>query len=136
MKRKSKPVKQVFRPMPDAVKSAVAAMGVCLGVVCLVTSAAAEPTFAGAWSADVKNCRVPQEMENAPMLISPKGYDQPEVHCTFLNLVKSGRTYQAATRCSVQGDSQTGTIRIVMANRTVMNMSLDGGAAIKMHRCR
>jgi len=122
--------------MPDAVKSVVTALSLCLAAMCLVTPATAEPTFAGAWSADVKNCRVPQEMENAPMLISPKGYDQHEAHCTFLNLVKSGRNYQAATKCSVQGDSQTGTITMVMQDRNTMSLSLDGGPLAKMRRCR
>lgn len=97
---------------------------------------AAEPTFVGAWASDTKDCRVPQERENAPFLVSPKGYDRHETHCTFENLMKKGRTYTADTKCSVEGDMQKSSTVIVVKDRTTISLSVDGRPSIELKRCR
>ncbi len=99
--------------------------------------ATAEPSFAGAWAGDKKKCRVSQEVEDAPILLTPKGYDQYETHCTFKTLMKKGRTYTADASCSIQGDIQPAQfVMFVARGGKSMTLSNDGGPGRRLQRCR
>lgn len=73
---------------------------------------AGTPAFAGTWGKDAAECKVPQDQQGAPMMISAKGYDQHEAHCTFASIGRKGRVWKIDARCSVEGDKQKDTFTL------------------------
>lgn len=57
---------------------------VTLAVALLIAPArAADPAFVGTWGIDDAQCKIPQDKQGAPMVITKNGYDQHEAHCAF-----------------------------------------------------
>ena len=79
----------------------------CAAMIAVAIPAhAADPAYVGTWGTDAAQCKVPQEQEGAPMIITAMGYDQHEAHCTFGSVMKKGSAWKARANCSVEGDSQ------------------------------
>ena len=75
-------------------------------IVLAIPAHAAGPAYVGTWGNDTAQCKVPQEQEGAPLIITAKGYDQHEAHCTFTSVKKKGSAWKVRANCSVEGDSQ------------------------------
>lgn len=91
-----------------------------------VASARAAEGFAGTWAADLANCKTPQSRKDAPLIITPKGYDQHEAHCTFQNLKSvGGGEWKGAAECSVEGDRQTFAVDLIVSGNT-LTLTEDG----------
>ena len=83
--------------------------------------------FAGTWAADLANCKTPQSRQDAPLILSAKGYDQHETHCKFSGLKPAGAgEWTAAAQCSVEGDTQSFDVRLTVSGQT-LTLSEDGG---------
>lgn len=80
---------------------------------------AAEPSFAGTWAEDLTTCKLPQEDQNAPMILSKSGYDQHEAHCKFKKLEGKGGEWKADADCSVEGDSQSTSFTFSVSGDTL-----------------
>lgn len=105
-----------------------------IGIAALVATAVAahagQPAYVGKWGKDADQCKSGQEISNAPMLIRKGGYDSHEVHCTFTSIKRSGTTWNMKTKCSVEGDQQTGTLTLSVKGKT---LTVDG--RWKLKRC-
>ena len=101
--------------------STFAASLIALGMLAATASAAGKDfAFAGTWAANPAHCKNAQDVMDAPMLLTSKGYDQHEAHCTFSN-VKAGKAdWTAKATCSVEGDSQTMDIRLKLRGRQLL----------------
>jgi hypothetical protein len=94
---------------------------------------AAQPAYVGTWGKTAAQCKVPQELANAPMILKAKGYDQHEAHCTFTSVKKSAQVWKVAAACSVQGDKQKDAFTLkVASNKLTMSR---GKAASTFVRC-
>jgi hypothetical protein len=91
---------------------------------------AGQPAYVGKWGKDAAHCKSGQEIMNAPMLISKNGYDSHEVHCKFTSTKKSGSTWTMKTKCSVEGDQQTGSLKLAIKGNSLI---VDGSH--KLQRC-
>ncbi|MBL8564498.1 MAG: hypothetical protein JNM89_02135 [Hyphomicrobiaceae bacterium] len=44
---------------------------------------AAEPAYVGVWSKRMEHCSTKQDKPGAPMVVTEKGFDQHDLHCSF-----------------------------------------------------
>lgn len=101
-------------------------LGLAIAIAAHGTASAAEE-FAGTWAADLANCKTPQSRQDAPLILSAKGYDQHETHCKFSGLKPAGAgEWTAAAQCSVEGDTQSFDVRLTVSGQT-LTLSEDGG---------
>jgi hypothetical protein len=96
------------------------AMLITVALVASAPAIAADPAYVGTWSRNAAQCKVPQERENAPMIVRAKGYDQYEAHCTFTSVKKSALGWKVAANCSVQGDKQKDAFTLNVAAGKLM----------------
>jgi hypothetical protein len=90
--------------------------------------------YAGTWAADLANCKTPQESTDAPLVLSSKGYDQHEAHCTFSGLKPSGAgDWSGKAACSVEGDSQSFHVKLTVSGDTLT--LTESGASRDLLRC-
>ena len=94
----------------------------------------AATSFAGTWGVDQAQCKIPQEMAEAPIVLTEKGYDQHEAHCTFSKVTSTGPgAWKAEGACTVEGNEQTTTMELVMKGDT---LTIDPGPNAKpLVRC-
>jgi len=113
-------------------------MNVAAAVVSLAFTIASGPAhaadYAGTWAADLAKCKSPQESADAPLVLSPKGYDQHEAHCTFSGLKLSGAgEWAGKAACSVEGDSQSFDVKLTVSGDTLT--LTEDGASRDLLRC-
>lgn len=95
---------------------------------------AAEPAYVGTWGVDAAQCRKPQDVQGAPMIVRRDGYDQHEAHCAFTSVKNAGSGWSVVAACSVEGDKQRHTFKLAVAGgRLVMD---EGGSVSRFIRCR
>jgi hypothetical protein len=70
------------------------------------TAAVGEPAYIGTWAEDSAQCSKPQDVQDAPMVISKDRFDQHEAHCEFTSISGNGNEWKVASKCSVEGDEQ------------------------------
>lgn len=109
----------------------------CLAAVGLALAASAvgaAPVYVGKWAADPAHCMRDQSSENAPLVMTAKGYDQHEAHCTFSSVIATARdTWRVKGACSVEGDKQPLSMTLsVKGNKLTMR---DTGIR-RLHRCQ
>lgn len=96
-------------------------VGGILGVVAVASpSWAAEPAYVGTWGIDAAQCKVAQEQQGAPMIVSAHGFDQHEAHCTFTSVKQTGASWSIKAACSVEGDMQTDSFRLTRKGETLV----------------
>ena len=84
---------------------------------------AAKLNYAGTWAANPAQCKVPQERQGAPMILTAKGYDQHEAHCNFASVKKVWRGWRMAANCCVEGNQQRGTLNVKVSGDTLVMTS-------------
>ncbi len=106
---------------------------ICNSVVTLAATASFAATcqageFAGKWAADLENCKLRQDSADAPVVMSAKGYDQHEAHCTFNGLASAGENeWSGKAACSVEGDQQSIVIELTLSGDT-LTLTEDGNS--------
>ncbi|MGZ8408964.1 MAG: hypothetical protein ACXWVS_03400 [Hyphomicrobium sp.] len=113
-------------------------MHVAAAMVSLAYAGASGPAhaadYAGTWAADLANCKTPQDSTEAPLVLSSKGYDQHEAHCTFSGLKPSGAgEWDGKAACSVEGDSQSFDVKLTVSGDTLT--LTEDGASRDLLRC-
>lgn len=88
-------------------------------LVALSASASADPAYVGTWAADLAQCSIGQDKEEAPLVLKPKGYDQYETHCTFKSVDAKADQWKVAADCSVQGDAQAFNMTLTVSGDTL-----------------
>lgn len=89
------------------------AMTLPLAVTALAISAAAafaegaaEPTYIGTWASDLAQCKVAQDRQEAPLVLSKDGYDQYETHCKFTSVDSASDQWKVKSDCTVEGSAE------------------------------
>lgn len=110
------------------------AVSIGLAAVIAASPVRAGSDYSGRWAADLANCRTPQERADAPLILSPKGYDQHESHCKFKSVKESGAgEWVADAECSVEGDSLPMTLDLTVSGDTLTIK--DSAGARDLLRC-
>ncbi len=113
--------------------SRIAAALAALTLVFAALPAAAEG-YAGTWAADLSTCKAGQDTQDAPLVLSAKGYDQHEAHCAFKGLKSSGPgEWSGKADCSVEGDTQSFDVKLTVSGDTLT--LTEDGAARDLLRC-
>ncbi|OYW54631.1 MAG: hypothetical protein B7Y80_06215 [Hyphomicrobium sp. 32-62-53] len=90
--------------------------------------------FAGTWAADLAQCKTGQDSQDAPLVLTAKGYDQHEAHCTFDGLKSSGAgEWSGKAACSIEGDQQSIDVTLTVSGDTLT--LTEDGAARDLLRC-
>ncbi len=113
----------------------IALVGMAGLTVSVATAAAKAPAYVGKWGANAKQCMMPQDTLDAPLIIAAKGYDQFETHCDFSNIKKTGMTWKLKASCSVEGDIQTQPLSLKVSG-DALTYKWGTGAAQKLVRCK
>lgn len=74
-----------------------------------------DPAYVGTWASQPAQCKVGQDMEDAPLIMKRKGFDQHETHCTFASVQKKGSAWTVKARCMVEGDVQRINMTLAVA---------------------
>ncbi|WP_439541866.1 hypothetical protein [Hyphomicrobium sp.] len=64
---------------------------------------AAEPPYVGTWASDLAQCKVEQDRQEAPLVMTEKGYDQHETHCRFKSADEADNQWKVKADCTVEG---------------------------------
>lgn len=99
-------------------------------------ASAAERAFAGTWSHDSKSCKLTQDVQGAPVIMTGKGYDQHEAHCTFSSVKRmKGNSWRIKASCTVEGNAQIDAFTLRVDGDTLF-WSHGAGAAARLKRCK
>ena len=94
---------------------------------------AKSPAYVGTWASEAAQCKAGQEMENAPMVMQARRYDQHETHCTFASVTARGATWAVKARCQVEGDTQRLNFTLAVSGNTLTMK--EGGGTRTLQRC-
>lgn len=98
------------------------------GLLVLTAIPARAAEFAGTWAADLATCKTPQDSPDAPLILTAKGYDQHEAHCTFEGLKSIGPgEWSGKAGCSVEGDTQSFPVELTLSG-DILTLTEDGTA--------
>jgi hypothetical protein len=98
-------------------------------------SSAQDRAYVGTWAAKRAQCRLGQDKQDAPLVLTRNGYDQHETHCKFSSVrAKGSNAWRARAKCSVEGDTQNHTFTLVVAGSSLTIR--DGQGARVLRRCR
>jgi hypothetical protein len=91
-------------------------------------------SYVGTWGVDLEQCKIPQDLENAPMDMNASGFDQHEAHCTFKTITETAPgSWKVSEACTVEGNDQADEMTFSVAGDT---LTIDPGArAYKLVRC-
>jgi hypothetical protein len=72
---------------PSALFRNIATMGVLVTCAALPVGAFAQSEpYVGKWAAKPDQCQVDQSLENAPLVVARRRFDQYETHCEFTSV--------------------------------------------------
>lgn len=117
----------------DTNMRAAAVAGALLALCALPAAAASD--FIGTWGATKAACRLSQDAQGAPMILTLTSLDQHETHCQLALSRNAASPWIARAKCTVEGDQQNHTFKFtVRRNRLVVS---EQGVADKTYvRCR
>ena len=93
---------------------------VAMTALVLAGCSPAATSFAGTWGVDQAQCKIPQDLAEAPIILTDKGYDQHEAHCTFTKVTSTGAgSWKVEEACSVEGNEQSDTMELAMKGDTL-----------------
>ncbi len=110
-----------------------------LMIVTLCTAAATaaraeEPAYVGTWGTDAAQCKIAQDAEGAPLVITKDRYDQHEAHCVFKSVTPEAALFKIVAECSVEGDTQAQDFTLTAAGDSLT--WADGSGALELIRCK
>jgi hypothetical protein len=115
--------------------SCLSAAVIATAFIATPSMAAKAPAFTGTWGTNTAQCANPQDVQDAPMIVTAAGYDQHETHCTFSNIKRRGLNWMMKASCSVEGDQQVEPLSLtVKGDRLTYRWGT--GAPQKLVRCR
>jgi hypothetical protein len=106
----------------------------CLNTIAPADANGKNPAYVGTWASQTAQCRVDQSEQNAPLIMRRNGYDQHEAHCSFSNIRQKGATWTVRAACSVEGDKQTHSLTLSVADNR-LTMRDEHGPRV-LQRCR
>ena len=98
-------------------------------------SSAQDRDYVGIWAPKRAQCRLGQDKQDAPLVLTRNGYDQHETHCKFGSVRAQGKnTWRARAKCSVEGDTQSHSFTLVVAGSSLTIRDARGARVLR--RCR
>jgi hypothetical protein len=80
---------------------------------------AADPAYVGTWASDLAQCKVPQERQEAPLVLSKDGYDQYETHCKFKSVEGADSEWKVKSDCTVEGSAEPYDFTLTVSGDTL-----------------
>ncbi|WP_072391696.1 hypothetical protein [Hyphomicrobium sp. CS1GBMeth3] len=80
---------------------------------------AADPAYVGTWASDLAQCKVGQDRQEAPLVLSRDGYDQHETHCKFTSVEGADGDWKVKSNCTVEGDAQPYDFTLTVSGDTL-----------------
>ena len=93
-------------PAPEAAPAPAAEAPAPSADTPAAATVAGEPAYIGTWAEDSAQCSKPQDVQDAPMIMSKDRFDQHEAHCEFTSVSGNGNEWKVTSKCSVEGDEQ------------------------------
>lgn len=81
-----------------------------------------DPAYVGTWASDLAQCKVGQDRQEAPLVLSKDGYDQHETHCTFKSAeaAEGGENeWKISADCTVEGSAQPYDFTLIVSGDTL-----------------
>ncbi len=118
-----------------SVRLLAAATLVMSGALAPGSGFAQDRAYVGTWAAKRAQCRLGQDKQDAPLVLTRNGYDQHETHCKFGSVRAQGKnTWRARAKCSVEGDTQSHSFTLVVAGSSLTIRDARGARVLR--RCR
>jgi hypothetical protein len=106
-----------------------AALGVLLTCAALAPDAFAQSeAYVGKWASKPDQCQVDQSLENAPLVMARRRFDQYETHCEFTSVRPERASWRVQARCSLQGDRTTLRFTLLVEGNRLTIRYANGGA--------
>lgn len=83
------------------------------------SASAADPSYIGTWATDLAQCKVGQERQEAPLVLSKDGYDQHETHCKFKSVDGADGEFKVTSDCTVEGNAQPYDFTLTVSGDTL-----------------
>ncbi|MCC7253931.1 hypothetical protein [Hyphomicrobium sp.] len=80
---------------------------------------AADPGYVGTWASDLAQCKVPQERQEAPLVLSKDGYDQHETHCKFTSVDGADGEWKVKSNCTIEGTAEPYDFTLTVSGDTL-----------------
>lgn len=84
-----------------------------------VSAARADTSYVGTWATDIAQCKVGQERQEAPLVLSKGGYDQHETHCTFKSIDGADGEWKVKSDCTVEGAAEPYDFTLTVSGDTL-----------------
>jgi hypothetical protein len=80
---------------------------------------AAGAGYPGTWATDLAQCKVGQERQEAPLVLTEKGYDQHETHCAFKSVDGGEGEWKVKSDCTVEGNAEPYDFTLTVSGDTL-----------------
>ena len=84
--------------------------------------------YVGKWASKPDQCQVDQSLENAPLIVAQRRFDQYETHCEFTSVQPERASWRVQARCSLQGDRTTLRFTLRVEGNQLTIRYANGGA--------
>lgn len=80
---------------------------------------AADPAYVATWATDLAQCKVGQDRQEAPLILSTEGYDQHETHCKFKSVDAADDAWKVKSDCTVEGSAEPYDFTLTVSGDTL-----------------
>lgn len=109
-------------------KRTLALTALAASMIASLPARAADPAYVGTWASDLAQCKVPQERQEAPLVLSKDSYDQYETHCKFTSVEGSGDSeWKIKSNCTIEGSAEPYDFTLTVSGDT-LTVTDDTGA--------
>jgi hypothetical protein len=88
-------------------------------LVASVAAHAGDPAFVGTWASDLAQCKVGQDRQEAPLVLSKDGYDQHETHCKFKSVDGADGEWKVTSDCTIEGSAEPYDFTLTVSGDTL-----------------
>lgn len=92
---------------------------VAAAILATAPARAADPAYVGTWASDLAQCKVAQERQEAPLVLSKDSYDQYETHCKFTSVDGAESEWKVKSECTVEGNAQPYDFTLTVSGDTL-----------------
>jgi hypothetical protein len=80
---------------------------------------AGDPAYVGTWASDLAQCKVGQDKQEAPLVLSKDGYDQHETHCKFKSATGEDNQWKVSADCTIEGSAEPYDFTLTVSGDTL-----------------
>ncbi|MDO9411460.1 MAG: hypothetical protein Q7T81_02645 [Pseudolabrys sp.] len=93
----------------------------------------AAPAFVGTWALEAAQCTLPQDNENAPLIMRANGYQQQTEQCSFTSVKPQKKAWAVKGSCSIEGKKEPLSVTLSLVNG---ELNIDDGTGVReFKRC-